>query len=158
MLASPHRHASACDPWLFATLWSAALLVALGTVPLWTPAGPWLWNGIAIALNAIVIVLVLWILYGTHYTLSGDRLTIRSGPFRWRLDLAAIEEIAPPQTPQSNPALSLNRLAIRYQHAGRRREIAISPRDRDAFLSDLLARVPGRQREGDRLWRQPPSL
>lgn len=106
---------------------SRALLVGLATAP---AAG-----------------LVVWILLSTHYTLEGRALIVRSGPFRWRIDIESISNVAPVRgismrvrTSRSSPALSMGRLEITYG-AGKR--LTISPAQQDAFLKDLASRGVG---------------
>jgi len=82
-----------------------------------------------------------WILRGTAYTLDGDRLIVRSGPFRWTIALADITGVEKPRgffgRGRSSPALSWDRLMITY--AGGKR-LMISPADQERFLGDLEAR------------------
>ena len=82
-----------------------------------------------------------WILRGTNYTLDGDRLSARSGPFRWTIGLADITGVEKPhglfRRGGSSPALSLDRLEISYG-AGKR--LTISPENQEQFLADLRAR------------------
>lgn len=85
------------------------------------------------------LVVVGSLLITTRYTLTADALLVRSSIFRWRVPLATIERVYPTRNPLSSPALSLNRLAIRY---GRFGYLLISPEDRAAFVGALLARNP----------------
>jgi hypothetical protein len=52
---------------------------------------------------------VLWVLYGTNYTLRDRDLFVRSGPFYWTVRLDSITEIFPTHNPLSSPACSLDR-------------------------------------------------
>lgn len=83
----------------------------------------------------------VWILRGTNYTLDGDRLIARSGPFRWTIGLAGITGVEKPhglfRRGGSSPALSLDRLEISFG-AGKR--LTISPENQEQFLADLRAR------------------
>lgn len=85
--------------------------------------------------------LSLWLLFSTHYTVSQETLTIRSGPFRWVVPLDDIQLVAPSRSVLSSPALSLDRLGISY---GKGKKILVSPADRDGFLRAIgLKNGPG---------------
>jgi hypothetical protein len=86
---------------------------------------------------------VLWILYGTYYTLTARDLIIRSGPFRWTIPFHFITKVFPTTNPLSSPACSLDRLHIGRQ--GSRFGIMISPLDKPRFLRDLQTRMPSLQ-------------
>ena len=58
---------------------------------------------------------MLWILYGTAYTITSDRVQARSGPFRFQIPLLEIDSVEPSHSPFSSPACSLDRLDIRYR-------------------------------------------
>jgi hypothetical protein len=89
--------------------------------------------------------LPLWILGTTDYTIDGDELRIRSGPFRTRVRISGIAAITPTRNPLSSPALSLTRLRI--DHDGSR-SVMISPADCAGFLAAIEARrgPPGNHR------------
>jgi len=92
---------------------------------------------LAVFLGAIGGVLPLWVMGATRYIVGPGELRIVSGPFRWRVPLSEIRAVAPTRNPLSSPALSLDRLRIEY---GRGKWIMISPRDRQAFVSELRRR------------------
>ncbi len=128
------------DGWLVALIWAGALVaVAAGVGQLGSATGtlPGLLMGVLLIGMAAFL---LWVLYGTGYTLTADRLLIRSGPFRFRVPLAEIDSVTPSRNPLSSPACSLDRLDVRY-HRGRRR-ILISPEDKGRFLGSLVERCP----------------
>lgn len=87
----------------------------------------------------------------TSYTVTDERLIIRSGPFRWRVVLDAIHSVEPSHSLLSSPAVSLDRLRVRYGPS--RRSVLISPDDTERFLWDLAVRAPGLELVGDRLRR-----
>jgi Bacterial PH domain len=62
---------------------------------------------------------------------------VRSGPFHWTIPLREIRSVRPTQDVRSGPALSFDRLRVEF---GAGRVLLISPRDRDAFLADLVRR------------------
>src|SRR3990167_4315870 len=79
---------------------------------------------------ALTLLLPLWLVLDTNYTLTADDLLIRSGPFRWRIVLGDVREVSPSHSWISSPALSLDRLSIRY---GADRSILVSPREKQRF-------------------------
>jgi hypothetical protein len=82
---------------------------------------------------------VLWVFLATSYAFDGRALLVRSGPFRWRVPLDTVESVRPSRNPLSSPALSIDRLEVRY---GGGKVLLISPREREAFLAELAARAP----------------
>ena len=88
---------------------------------------------------ALTIVLPLWLVLDTNYTFTADALRIRSGPFRWHIALAEVREVSPSRSWMSSPALSLDRLCIRY---GTGRSILVSPREKQRFIDALRERCP----------------
>jgi hypothetical protein len=124
---------SKIDTWLLAVLAAAMASCAWtsGTAILSGSPGTW-W---IVALTAVLGVgLPLWLLFATRYTLDSRLLTVRSGPFKWRIPIADITGITPTRNPLSSPALSLDRLRIDY---GRGRAVMISPRNKEQFLRDI---------------------
>lgn len=113
----------------------AAIVALAAIVPLARLPSAGIW--IAALLAGVGVALPLWVLLGTHYTLTDSTLQVRSGPFRWRIPLSEINGIEHTRSPLSSPALSLDRLQISY---GRGSLLMISPRDRDAFMRELAAR------------------
>ena len=86
---------------------------------------------------------MLWVLFGTRYTLTNDTLQVRSGPIGWRVPLAAIEEVFPTRSPLSAPAMSLDRLRINHRRRnGKLTFTMVSPADKSGFLDALAAAAP----------------
>lgn len=81
----------------------------------------------------------IWIWFSTGYTVTEQELLIRSAFLTWRVPLPAITGVQRTMNPLSSPALSLNRLQIRW---AKRRSVMISPADQDAFLQLLRERCP----------------
>lgn len=81
-----------------------------------------------------VVALMVWLLLGTHYTVDRGTIRIVSGPFRWKVPIDEITSVRATRNPLSSPALSLDRLSIRY---GKRRRIMISPADKAGFLKAI---------------------
>ena len=80
------------------------------------------------------IALPLWLLFSTRYTLDSKLLMVKSGPLKWRIPVKDITNITPTRSIFSSPALSLDRLRISY---GNKRNVMISPRDKDQFLEEI---------------------
>ncbi len=81
-----------------------------------------------------IVALMVWLLLGTHYTVDRGIIRIVSGPFRWKVPVEDITSVRATRNPLSSPALSLDRLSIRY---GKRRRIMISPADKAGFLKAI---------------------
>lgn len=141
---------SKVDTWLVA-LMAASLLFALAgvLVAAVSVADPavWLGLGMTVAVGAFVV----WLFRSTRYELDGRELVVRSGPFRWRIDLATIESVTPSRNPLSSPALSLDRLKIRYRKS---RFLLVSPAERDGFLAALARAEPALERHDGGLRRR----
>jgi len=90
------------------------------------------------AAAALIVLVVLglfaWIYFSTRYTITGDFLTVKSGPFSWIIPIEDISSVEPTRNGLSSPALSLDRLLIRY---GRSAELMISPKDKAGFMTEL---------------------
>ena len=78
--------------------------------------------------------LIIWIMLGTWYFVDREVLKVVCGPIRWRIPLDEITSVERTRSPLSSPALSLDRLLIRY---GKRRRIMVSPDDKDGFLAAI---------------------
>ena len=91
-----------------------------------------------VALACTVLGMLVWVVLGTFYRFDGAMLVICSGPFRWRIPVKEISSIEPSRSPVSGPALSLDRLCIRYGNP--HRIMLISPRDRSGFMQEFERR------------------
>ena len=81
-----------------------------------------------------VVGLMVWLLLGTHYTVDRGVIKIVSGPFRWKVPIDQITSVTATKNPLSSPALSLDRIIIRY---GKRGRIMVSPADKAGFLKAI---------------------
>jgi len=98
---------------------------------------------IAIAILVGYGMILVGLVFPMRYTLAADGLEVRSGLVRQHFAWTSIISMKLSKNPLSSPALSLERIAIRYLRAnGRERTILISPPDRDAFMAEC-ARVSG---------------
>lgn len=87
----------------------------------------------------LTLVLPIWLLLDTNYTVTGEELRIRSGPFRWRIALSEVREVSPSRSWLSSPALSLDRIRVQYSTA---RSVLVSPREKQRFVDCLRERCP----------------
>jgi hypothetical protein len=86
--------------------------------------------------------LVLWVLLGTRYVVTGEALLLQSGPFRFRAALADVESLseAPRRGGEAVPRLQLG------MRGGR--SLTVSPRDPGGFAAALSRRLPSLRVEG----------
>jgi len=141
---------SKVDRWLVLLLVAAWGLSFASVASAVTSGGPASILYSTVALQILVFGFVVWIFTTTRYIVGEGALVVRSGPLRWRITLEEIAEIVPSRNPLSSPALSLDRLEVRY---GRGRRLLISPRERRSFLEAVVARSPGLTLEGERVRR-----
>jgi hypothetical protein len=121
------------DRWLTVILGATSLLVLAALVPLLLRVGdPRSWVGIALCAGTLALAASVFL--GTRYAVDDDTLHIHSGPFRWTIALRDVVEVTPTDDPSSAPALSLDRLSIRYRRGGEIKEILVSPEDREGFM------------------------
>jgi hypothetical protein len=99
-----------------------------------------IYTGEYVAVGIVLLImaaLVLPMLLSTNYTIDGDVLNIRSGLIKYKaISIAAITRIEKTQSLLSAPAVSLTeRIEVFYN---RYDSIVISPRNRSAFIADIL--------------------
>jgi hypothetical protein len=126
------------DTWIVVLLWIGVGGMGIAAASVWATS-----ESIGFRLGITLLLLAtagfaLWVLYGTYYTLTDSELLIRSGPFRWRVEVDAIVEIFPTRNPLSSPACSIDRLRIRHRGSGF--GVMISPINKAAFLRDVAGR------------------
>jgi purine-cytosine permease-like protein len=128
------RFKSKIDRWILVLLVIVIVVqvVAVGGAAL-QAGDPLVMTG-SIFLMIAIVGLMLWLLVGTHYTVDRGELKIVSGPFRWKVSLDQIGSVEATRSLFSSPALSLDRIRIRY---GKRRSIMISPADKAGFLKAI---------------------
>ena len=126
---------SAIDWWFWAVIGSTAVLLAVVSLPL-------MGSGQTVALTIIAASALfglgfpVWLAFSTIYSVTRTHLIVRSGPFRWTIERASIQDIQPTRSVISSPALSLDRLEIRY---GSGQSLLVSPADKQGFLDALSA-------------------
>jgi hypothetical protein len=141
--------------------WWIAMLLVLPPVTVALLLGSSLfkgrWDEVAISVGALLWVTAIYagLIFPMRYRICDDTLLVQSGLCRRAVKLAEITEVRPTRNPASSPALSLDRLLIRFG-PGFFQVIIISPTPREEFLSDLASQA-GLQREGKSLVREPSS-
>jgi len=86
----------------------------------------------------MLIGVVTWILaFPCQYTLEDKSLLAQSGILKWRIPYAEIQTVELSNSILSGPALSLQRIEVRYDQG----RILISPNERDLFLKELRKKV-----------------
>ena len=129
------------DWWVVGLIWMGLLISVFGgIVPLVIAEASWGELILVLGLLLGMDSLMLWVLYGTGYTVTQDQLLIRCGPFGLRVRLDAIDAITPTRSPWSSPACSLDRLRIAYGLS--QQSLMISPADKPGFLSAIVQRCP----------------
>jgi uncharacterized membrane protein YdbT with pleckstrin-like domain len=93
----------------------------------------------------VLVVLLVWLLLTTKYTINSETLVIQSGPLKVFIDRSEIVQIVPTKSIVASPAMSLDRLRIDY--AGGRKSVLVSPRDKAGFLK-AIAVSPTAERGG----------
>ena len=128
------RFKSKLDGWIAVVLAIAivAQAVGIGAAALQSP-DPLVTTAL-ILVGIAVSALIIWLTLGTHYTVDRRLLTIAAGPFRWKVNIDDITSVEATRNPLSSPALSLDRIMIRY---GKRRRIMVSPADKAGFLKAI---------------------
>lgn len=125
------RYRSRIDSWLAIMMLLGAVISVAAAIYVLSQRVS---GGLVIAafISLIGAGLPVWILVGTTYRIDGRQLLVRSGPFRWNIDLKELKSIEPTRSMLSSPALSLDRLRISY---GAGRSCIVSPADQQGFIA-----------------------
>ena len=108
------------------------LFILLSTSALMVTSKSWL--GLLIILAVLAFILHLFL--STHYTIEGHLLTVKSGSlYNSTIDIQTITKVSETNNLISSPAISLDRLEIRY---GSHNGVIISPKEKQDFLDHLL--------------------
>jgi hypothetical protein len=139
---------SKVDGWIAVALAAGPLMTVaalVGTVV----AGSGVW---AASLGVLVFVAIYaGLVFPMRYGIDDTHVIVRHGLVRQRIPLDAITEVFPTRNPLSSPALSLDRIAIKFGK-GFFKSAMISPAAKSEFLSELAERADLR-RDNDRLVR-----
>lgn len=152
-MSGTRTYRSRVDWWL-GLLLVAVPVISVGTAVLLTLSGD---AGEAVIGWLVVLGLIgmyVGVVWPLRYELTDGELVVRFGLMRTRVPYARIRGVVPSRSVLAAPALSLDRLAL---DIGQALPLTISPDDRDGFLDDLAARVPGVVRDGSELVQAEPS-
>ena len=137
---------SKIDFWLAFLILGSSLLLIL--VPVWE----WMYNNSSIKRILFIslftmpgAILLLLIFFNVKYSLSDDELFVKNGFSTQSIPLKDIIYIIPTNSMLSAPALSLERIEIRYEGGS----IVISPKDKEGFYRAIQERVPALEIDGD---------
>ena len=131
---------SKVDRWLLVFCWSGLALLPVIMIAQYVDEGRV--TPVLVVTFALVAALLIWMFRSTFYRIDGEELLVRSGLFRWRVPIGSIRAIAPTRDVMSGPALSLDRLRIRYRGKREEKELLVSPLDKDGFVAALRERNP----------------
>ena len=130
---------SKIDLWLAFLILGSSLLLIL--VPVWE----WIYNDSSttriLFISLLTIpgaILLLLIFFNIKYSLSEDELFVKNGFSTQSIPLKDITHIIPTNSMLSAPALSLDRIEIKYKGGN----IVISPKDKEGFYHAVQQRVP----------------
>lgn len=132
----PTVYESGVDAWIIAMLLlSPLLLLVLGLWMLFTGNRG---DALIFFVSAIATLLFTAIFIAPcRYTILRDAISFRCGIVCYQVPLSQIDSIEPSSTWRSGPALSMKRVVITTQ----KRQIVVSPRDRETFIDDLRGAV-----------------
>jgi len=89
---------------------------------------------ISIFMALLGVFLPIGLIISTKYVVDGNLLIIKAGFFKWEVNILEITEVRKTKNPLSSPALSLDRIEIKYKN---NKKIMISPNNLDEFLKAI---------------------
>ena len=114
------------------------LIVIFGTVLFLAINEKPSWLGVGFLLS--IILFVVHTFMTTYYTIAGDHLIIRCGfLFNQTIDIKTIKKITETNNPMSSPAISLDRLEIKYAKFD---SVLISPKLKREFIAEITSLNP----------------
>jgi membrane protein YdbS with pleckstrin-like domain len=140
---SVKRFRSKVDTWLVLVVVAALVVLAAALVSMVVAGGSFAAIALFLGVMTAVTLFIGLIFTRTWYEIDSRELRIVSGPFRWTIPRESIRSVEESRNPLSSPALSLDRLRIRY---GEKRWILVSPEDKKGFRR-ALGEASGRERE-----------
>ena len=133
-------------------LWLAFLILGSGLLLILVPVWEWMYNDSStrriLFISLLTIpgaILLLLIFFNIKYSLSEDELFVKNGFSTQSIPLKDITHIIPTNSMLSAPALSLDRIEIKYKGGN----IVISPKDREGFYNAIQQRVPALKIDGN---------
>ena len=89
---------------------------------------------ISIFMVLLGVILPIALIISTKYVVDGNLLIIKAGFFKWEVNILEITEVRKTKNPLSSPALSLDRIEIKYKN---NKKIMISPNNLEEFLKAI---------------------
>lgn len=133
------------DIWFFLITWGFILFMILIYIFGGEPVGSQLITYKSVPgyiISALILTLLLWIWFGTGYKVEGELLKLKFGPFKSKINIKEIKKISRTKNPFTAPALSVDRLEIRF---GKYDVINISPKNENELIHSLLVVNPNIQ-------------
>ena len=124
--------ASKVDWWFYALVVGLAMVVIIA-VGVQVRRGRFSILGSTV-LAPVALVIPVWLLFGTWYVVEDEILIIRAGPKFWEIPVVDIHGVKKSRSTSSSPALSLERIEIRY---GNNQRVLVSPEDVEGFLEAI---------------------
>ena len=124
---------SKVDAWLLIVM-ITSMLVCLAAAYTTVMQGHLVNYAIALFIVLVGTGLPIWLLLSTRYAVSNYELKVSSGPFSWTISITSISAVNDTRSPLSSPALSLDRLEIKY---GEGKMILVSPVDKVGFRAAI---------------------
>jgi len=138
------RYRSKKDIAVVAILWVGLLIpFALGISSLFNPSMPKVAGWFLITLGIVIVGLLLLLTYPLYYEITPTTLLVRSGVFRVKIPLDSIQEVFPERYLGNAPAWSVDRLRVNYRTRWGTRWVHIAPKDKGAFMQDLVVHAQG---------------
>ncbi len=127
-------------------LWAMILLATGAVIAACIGVQQWYFQWDFMLVMALLAALFLVTIRGTWYAIEGGTLIVYQFFRPTRMPVVKIREVRYVRGFLAGPALSTRRIAIRFRDRSVTRSaipVEISPRDREAFVSQLLAINPG---------------
>jgi len=94
------------------------------------------WLGLPIVIAIAIYLADIFI--NTHYSIEANILKIIAGRFyKVQIPISNIYKIKSSRDPSKAPANSIDRLSIRYTMAGKKKEVLVSPENKEGFMQAL---------------------
>lgn len=90
-------------------------------------------------IGALILILLLWVWFGTCYQIKGNLLLVKMGPFKSKIYIKEIRKIRSIKNPNKSSNLSAHKLEILI---GKYDVIKISPNNRSKLIQSLLGINP----------------
>jgi hypothetical protein len=109
-------------------------LILLGVTVLLIVEKVWL----AVPINILLSIYLADVFIHTCYSIEENLLTILAGRFyKLQIPISNIYKIKPSRDPSKGPANSMDRLSIRYTMDGKKKEVLVSPENKEEFMLAL---------------------